>query len=81
VRQVLGELGFEDKPELLVFNQIDRLPQDEIDALAKRYGAVPVSALEARGLQTLLERAEEMLWDDDEGVAARMSAPLAAFSA
>ncbi len=79
VRQVLGELGFDEKPELLVFNQIDRLPPDEAEALARRYGAVPVSALEARGMPRLLERAEEMLWDDDGGVAARMSAPLVAF--
>ncbi len=78
VRQVLSELGFDEKPELLVFNQIDRLPADEIEALARRYGAVPVSALEARGMQRLLERAEEMLWADDGVAAARMSEPLVA---
>jgi hypothetical protein len=40
-----------------------------------------VSALEARGMQRLLLRAEEMLWADDDGVAARMSAPLVSFGA
>ena len=80
VRQVLSELGFEEKPELLVFNQIDRVAPDEIEALARRYGAVPVSALEARGMQRLLERAEELLWADDDVAAARMSEPLAAYS-
>jgi GTP-binding protein HflX len=78
VRKVLSELGFDEKPELLVFNQIDRLSPEESEALARRYAAVPVSALEARGMQRLLERAEEMLWADDDGVAARMSAPLVA---
>jgi hypothetical protein len=32
-------------------------------------------------MQRLLERAEEMLWADDDGLAARMSAPLAAHGA
>ena len=66
VHKVLGELGFSDKPELLVFNQADRLPEDEIAALAHRYGAVAVSALEGSGLRELLARAEELLWDDEE---------------
>jgi GTP-binding protein HflX len=80
VRQVLGELGFDEKPELLIFNQIDRLPLDESEALARRYGAVPVSALESQGLHGLLERAEDILWADEDGVgvAARMSEPLVA---
>jgi GTP-binding protein HflX len=66
VREVLGELGLDQKPELLVFNQIDRLPEDEIDGLARRYQAIPVSALEGRGLRDLLTRAEDILWDDDD---------------
>jgi len=66
VHDVLGELGLDRKPELLVFNQIDRIPEEEAEALARRYQAVPVSALEARGLRELLARAEELLWDDDD---------------
>ncbi|MFK7896956.1 MAG: GTPase HflX [Myxococcota bacterium] len=66
VRGVLGELGFDKKPELLVFNQIDRMPTDEADALAKRYDAIPVSALKGDGLRELLIRAEEILWDDED---------------
>ena len=66
VREVLGELELGDKPELLVFNQIDRLPSDEAESLARRYGAIPISALEGRGLRTLLARAEEILWKDDD---------------
>jgi GTP-binding protein HflX len=66
VHDVLGELGLDHKPELLVFNQIDRIPEEEAEALARRYQAVPVSALEGRGLRDLLARAEELLWDDDD---------------
>jgi GTPase len=66
VRDVLGELGLDDKPELLVFNQIDRLPPDEIEGLAKRYNALPISALEGTGLRNLLTEAEEILWNDDD---------------
>ena len=66
VRDVLGDLGLDEKPELLVFNQIDRLPEAEIEALARRYRAIPVSALEGRGLRELLARAEDILWDDDD---------------
>ncbi|MCP4904591.1 MAG: GTPase HflX [bacterium] len=65
VREVLGELGLDQKPELLVFNQIDRLPEAEIEALARRYQAIPISALEGRGLRELLTHAEDILWDDD----------------
>lgn len=66
VRGVLGELGLDRKPELLVFNQIDRLPEDEIEGLARRYDAIPVSALEGRGLRELLTHAEDILWNDDD---------------
>ncbi len=66
VREVLGELGLDQKPELLVFNQVDRLPEDEIEAIARRYKAIPISALEGRGLRELLTKAEDILWNDDD---------------
>ncbi len=66
VRDVLAELGFDAKPELLVLNQIDRLPQEEAAALARRYGAIAISALERQGLRELLARAEEILWQDED---------------
>ena len=61
VRAVLDEIGMQ-APELLVFNQIDKLEPREAEALAHRYGGVAISALERTGLRTLLERAEQMLW-------------------
>ncbi len=67
VRRVLRDIGME-APELLVFNQIDRLGAGEGDALARRHGGVAVSALQRTGLRSLLARAEGMLWTDGEGV-------------
>jgi GTP-binding protein HflX len=66
VYSVLGDLGFSDKPELLIFNQADRLPEDEIMALASRYDAIPISALKGTGLRELLAKAEELLWENDD---------------
>ena len=66
VRDVIGELGLDQKPELLVFNQIDRLEGEDASAIARRYQAIPISALRGIGLRELLTEAEEILWDDDE---------------
>ena len=60
VHEVLSEIGRET-PELLVFNQIDKLAQGEGEALARRHGGVAISALKGTGLQTLLERVEPRL--------------------
>ena len=66
VRGVLREIGMQ-APELLTFNQIDKLEDEEGEAVARRYGGVAVSALERTGLPTLLARAEQMLWAKDDG--------------
>jgi GTP-binding protein HflX len=65
VRDILDEIGLGGTPELLVFNQVDRLPAGEGVALAQRFGGVPVSALERTGLRELLVRAEQTLWSED----------------
>jgi GTPase len=67
VREVLEEIGLGNKPELLVFNQIDRLPPRVGAAIAARYGGVAVSALVRSGLADLIERAERVLWDERSG--------------
>jgi GTP-binding protein HflX len=71
VRKVLDEIGRSDTPELLVFNQIDRLPQGEGQALAARFGGVAVSALHGTGMRELLIRAEQVLWSEDSANGAR----------
>ena len=62
---MLQDIGLQ-APELLVFNQIDRLGAGEGDALARRHGGVAVSALHRTGLGSLLARAEGMLWAEGE---------------
>ena len=63
---MLNDIGMQ-APELLVFNQIDRMEDGEGDAMARRHGGVAVSALRRTGLRRLLARAERMLWEDGEG--------------
>jgi GTP-binding protein HflX len=61
VRAVLEQIGVGDTPELLVFNQIDRLPRGVGEAIAWRHGGVPISALGGQGLELLVQRAEQLL--------------------
>jgi GTP-binding protein HflX len=68
VRAVLDEVGVGSTPELLVFNQGDRLPEGVARAIALRQGGVAVSAVTRQGLAELVRRAEEKLpqaprWD------------------
>jgi GTP-binding protein HflX len=67
VRDVLEELGLGDKPEVLVFNQVDRLPKGAAEVLERRHGCVAVSALQRTGLTQLLETVGEALWHEDAG--------------
>ncbi|MCG8590129.1 MAG: GTPase HflX [Proteobacteria bacterium] len=62
VQAVLAELGLSETPELLVFNQIDRLPASAGELVAERAGGIAVSARTRAGLRELLERVELELW-------------------
>ena len=59
VREVLDELDLLDRPQALVFNQIDRLSDDELDALRSRvrsfepYPSIFVSATSPEGVEPL----------------------------
>ncbi len=64
VRGVLQQIDL-TAPELLVFNQIDRLEPGAGEAIARRHDGVAISALERTGLQDLLRRAERVLWTED----------------
>lgn len=63
VRRVLSGIGLADTPELLVFNQVDRLPPAIGTDLARRHNGVAVSALNRTGLRNLIEQAEILLFD------------------
>jgi len=64
VRRVLDGIGLGEKPELLVFNQIDRLPVGMAAELERRHGGVAISALTGLGLLELLARAEALLFGE-----------------
>ncbi len=65
VRRVLEDIGLDGTPELLVFNQIDRLEPGLGASLAAREGGVAISALRKRGLRDLLEHVEKAMWRED----------------
>lgn len=65
VHDILDGIGLGDIPELLIINQIDRLPEGVGEAIARRHEGIAVSALENVGLRELLVRAEEILWGAD----------------
>lgn len=58
VEKILKKLRLEEKPQLLVFNKIDKLPSHQAMMLAERYGAIPISAIERSTLYPLIEALE-----------------------
>jgi GTPase len=54
VHEVLGEIGADRVPELLVFNKADRDPQSASDLVANHHGSVAVSAATGDGIDVLL---------------------------
>ncbi len=63
VEKTLEELHLSEKPQLLVFNKIDRLPGDEAQNLRVRFRAVMVSALDPSTFRPLLEAIEDSVWN------------------
>ncbi|HEY3570109.1 MAG TPA: GTPase HflX [Thermoanaerobaculia bacterium] len=61
VERLLTELHLADIPRLLVLNKTDLLEPHEAAALARRFQAVPVSAVKRQGLAELVQAAEERL--------------------
>jgi GTP-binding protein HflX len=64
VRGILRELGLDDKPECLVLNKCDRLEPVAVERLARRLGALPVSALDGSGIEALLEHLDPLLFPE-----------------
>lgn len=55
VEKILLDLEMEEIPRLLVFNKEDKLNQEEVKGLCKRYGAVSISALRPESLERFLK--------------------------
>jgi GTP-binding protein HflX len=58
VDAVLVELDAVETPTIVVLNQVDRADPERVAALAAAWDATPVSALDGRNLDALLERVE-----------------------
>jgi GTPase len=62
VREVLGEIGAGDVPEVLALNKVDLLSEVDRARVQRRFPeGVPVSALEGEGLHEVLQRVAEVL--------------------
>jgi GTPase len=61
VERILADLDLAAIPRLVVLNKADRVPPHEAAALARRYGAVAISATARTGLADLIHAAEEKL--------------------
>jgi GTP-binding protein HflX len=64
VDRVLKELEVGDKPRLLVMNKIDLLPPAQRESLRDDELSVHISAAKDVGISTLLERIDELLFED-----------------
>jgi len=78
VDKVLEGLSLESTPRLIVWNKIDRVSPVIAKALLKKRGGVAVSALEQRGFEELLIKAEDTLFsqgaDADASALAQVTA-------
>ena len=71
VESILTELDLGDKPRLLVFNKADLLPEMKsrvplafmkVRHLARRFGAISISARDERSFEPLLAQMEKRFW-------------------
>lgn len=75
VEKILRSLGLDRTPRILVFNKADRLGDGSGDGGAHLHGAVLVSALNRRGFDQLLDRADKILWSEGATERAAQRAP------
>jgi GTP-binding protein HflX len=61
VKRILGDLGYEHIPRLLVFNKQDLLGEEDLMELLGNRDALAISATEGSGIQELLERIDDSL--------------------
>lgn len=68
VDTVLKDLNLGDKPKLLVFNKIDRMPDGTVINILTRYDASAISAIRPESLRFLLGEIESRIWESRNGV-------------
>ncbi len=73
VWKILDEIGLSETPELVVLNKADQLDPEIALALAARHRGIPISAQKGTGLERLLERASDILWDEETRVPSHLN--------
>lgn len=63
VENILKDLKLADKQKIIVFNKIDKVPEEMVWNTASRYDAVAVSAVRPGTLATLLGAIEYNIWE------------------
>jgi GTP-binding protein HflX len=71
VGTILSDLGLAEKPRILVWNKLDRVPELERTAL-RRQGGFLVSALDRTSFGPLLEGIAKALWQEGKAPAGRV---------
>jgi len=64
VDKILGELGLDEKPRLVVFNKSDLVDSDLAFIAARDQHGVAVSALDRKSFPPLMQELEDRLWPD-----------------
>jgi GTP-binding protein HflX len=64
VEKILSSLDLLDAPRLKVWNKVDALDDEAVNALLRQHGGVAVSAKHRRGFEQLLQKAETTLFAD-----------------
>lgn len=70
VEKILADLDLGTRQTLLVFNKSDKISEQDLNNLCRRYRAVPVSALNRNSFKPLLDEMQKRFWPEeilDEG--------------
>jgi len=62
VENILKELNLINKPRLIVFNKIDKAPDDGAEFILSRYNAIAISAIKKETFAPFLEAVEQHIW-------------------
>lgn len=69
VEKILNDLDLGSIPRQLVFNKMDLVPPQQVEALCRRFEAVAVSARDRKTFEPLLAMLEERFWPRETGIA------------
>lgn len=65
VEKTLSTLGLNNKPLLLALNKADTISPETADNLARRFGGIPICALDRASLLPLLQKMDTTLWPEE----------------